>query len=343
MKPIKTAIASYGLSGRVFHAPFLHADPGFELLAAVERSREVIGGVYRGVRSVRTFAEVLAMDDIELVVVNTPDSTHYEYVKMALEAGKHVVVEKPFVTTVAEAEELTALASRKGLLLTAYQNRRFDGDFMTVRQLVETGALGRVVEYNAAFERFRAVREGTWKEAADGRVGLLYNLGSHSIDQAMVLFGMPRQVWATMDVVRDGGQVVDYFQIVLTYERLRVNLRASMSAREPGPNFAVHGTTGSYTLCCIDPQEAELVAGKAPGGEGWGMIPEERRGILHNDAGRAPCPGIPGDYSLYYRNIYDVLRNGAQPEVSHRQMVDLIRLLEACYQSSERGCGVSMG
>jgi predicted dehydrogenase len=280
---------------------------------------------------------LIALPQIELVVVNTPDVTHYAYTKAALEAGKHVVVEKPFVTTVAQAEELISLAAKKGLLLTVYQNRRLDGDFLSARHLIETGALGRVTEYNAAFERFRDVRTDTWKEARDSRVGLLYNLGSHSIDQALVLFGVPQWVWCTMDIVRDGGQVVDYFQIVLGYQRMRANLRASMRNCEPGPNLAVHGTSGSYSIYAIDPQEERLKAGAIPGGPEWGTMPPEKWGIFNDGARREPYPTIAGDYSLYYNNIHDCLRLGAAPDVTHTQMLALIRLLEACYESNESG------
>ncbi|MDR2886087.1 MAG: Gfo/Idh/MocA family oxidoreductase [Rikenellaceae bacterium] len=342
MKPIKVGLASYGMSGQVFHAPFIAADPHFELTAAVERSKDLIRERYPAVQVVRSFGELIALPGIELVVVNTPDVTHYEYSKLALEAGKHVVVEKPFVTTIAQAEELTALAAEKGLLLTAYQNRRLDGDFRTARHLIETGELGRVIEYNAAFERFRDVRTETWKERTDTRVGLLYNLGSHSLDQALVLFGMPQWVWCTMDVVRDGGQVCDYFQIMLGYPRMRANLRASMRSREPGPNIAVHGTQGSYAVSGVDPQEETLKAGATPGGEGWGSVPPEKWGTLNNDAGRAPYPTIAGDYALYYKNIHDCLRHGAAPDVTTVQMVDLIRLLETCYESNETGRRVEM-
>ncbi len=342
MKPIKTGLASYGMSGQVFHAPFLEKSPGFSLAACVERSKDLIRGRYPHVLSVCTFDELLKVPDLELVVVNTPDVTHYSYVKAALEAGKHVVVEKPFVSTLAQAEELTALAQRLGLLLTVYQNRRLDGDFRTIRQLVEQGALGRVIEYNASFERFREVNAASWKDSADGRVGLLYNLGSHSIDQAMTLLGMPEAIWCTTDITRKGGQVIDYFQVVMRYPRCRVNLRASMRIKEMGSNFAVHGDEGSYVVHYIDPQEALLKEGAVPGGEGWGEVSPEEWGVLNNGDGRRQYPTVRGDYGLYYENIYDCLRNGAEPDVTHAQMLGLMRLLEAAVESAATGCEVRL-
>ena len=338
MKPIKTAVASFGLSGQVFHAPFLDLHPGFDLVAIGERSKDLVRQRYPDVVRPASFEELISIREVELVVVNTPDVTHYDYCRMALLSDKHVVVEKPFVFTVKEAEELTALARKRNRLLTVYQNRRFDGDFRTVKQIRDPGRLGRIVEFESDFQRYRNfVVEGTWKERVDRRVGMTYNLGSHSLDQALVLFGMPEGLWATVDILRDGGCVDDYFHIVLLYPRLKVTLRAGYLMREQGPRFTLHGTAGSYMVYGIDPQEEELKAGALPGGEGWGSVPESQWGILNTDAGRTRYPTLAGDYRLYYDGIYRTLRGGDAPEVSHSQMTDLVRLLEACFESSETG------
>lgn len=338
MKPIKTGIASYGLSGQVFHAPFLHENPGFELTAVVERTRDLVRERYPYVKRITSYEALLADPEIELVVVNTPDTTHYEFVKMALAAGKHVIVEKPFVSSLDEAEELVSLAEQSGRLLTVYQNRRFDGDFMTVKQINESGALGRVVEFDSAYQRFRnQVVGGTWKERADRHVGLTYNLGSHSVDQALVLFGMPDAVSADIEIMRDGGMVDDYFNITLYYPRLRANLKAGYLMREAGPHYRLHGMAGSYVVYGMDPQEEGLKVGLLPGDEHYGVFPEGQWGILHTDAGREKYPTLNGNYMLYYDNIYDVIRRGARPEVTHVQMLELIRILEACFKSKESG------
>jgi len=336
--PVQTGIAAYGLSGRVFHAPFLHANPGFELTAVVERSRDTVHERYPHTMRLTSFDELIAQPAIELVVVNTPDVTHYEFCHAALEAGKHVVVEKPFVFTLAEAETLIALAKARGLLLTVYQNRRFDGDFRTVQQVIRSGVLGRIVEFNSAFQRYRNfIVEGSWKERADRRVGMTCNLGSHSLDQALVLFGMPDAVWADIEILRDGGQVDDYFNITLYYPRLRANLKAGYLMRGEGPRFTLHGTAGSCMFYGIDPQEKALGAGAMPDGEGWGSYPPSHRGVLTTDAGENEYRILNGNYMLYYDNLYNVIRQSAQPEVNHAQMLGLIRLLEACFESSESG------
>lgn len=338
MKPIKTGIASYGLSGQVFHTPFVHANPGFELTAVVERSRDLVRARYPQVRRETSYESLLADPQIELVVVNTPDTTHYEFVKMALAAGKHVIVEKPFVSSLGEAEELVSLAEREGLLLTVYQNRRFDGDFQTVKQIYDSGALGRVVEFDSAYQRFRnVVVAGTWKERADRHVGLTYNLGSHAVDQALVLFGMPDAVFADIDTLRDGSAVDDYFNITLYYPRMRANLKAGYLMREPGPHYRLHGTAGSYVVYGMDPQEEGLKVDVLPGNEAYGVFPESQWGVLHTDAGREKFPTVNGNYMRYYDNIYDVLRRGSRPEVTHVQMLELIRILESCFASRDSG------
>lgn len=343
MKPIKTGIASYGLSGQVFHAPFIATHPGFELTAIVERSKELSRERYPDAMLLRSFDELIASTRIELVIVNTPDVTHYDYCKAALLADKHVVVEKPFVFSIAQAEELIALAARRGKLLTVYQNRRFDDDFRTVQNVVAGGELGRIVEFNSAFESYRNfIAEGTWKERSEKRVGLTYNLGSHSVDQALVLFGMPDGVWATLDVLRSGGEVDDYFNIVLLYPRLKVNLKAGYLMRESGPRFVVHGTLGSYMSHGSDPQEQRLKQGDMPVGAGWGVRNEMQWGVLHTDIAREKYPMAEGNYRLFYDNIYDCLRKTATPHVTQLQMLQLIRLLDACVESNDTGRVVSM-
>lgn len=333
---IKAGIASYGLSGQVFHAPFINAHSGFELTAIVERSKNLASERYPHVKIMRSFEELLELD-IELVVVNTPDTTHYQYCKMALQAGKNVVVEKPFVFTLAEARELTDLARSKNLLITVYQNRRYDGDFQTMKQLIHSGRLGRIVELESAFQRYRPhIVPSTWKETADKRVGITYNLGSHLCDQALVLFGKPEAVWATLGTMRDGGQIDDYFRIEMYYPCVKVSLRAGMLIREQSPRFALHGTLGSYVKYGLDPQEELLKHGAVPTEKLWCGESEEYWGILHDEGGRGKYPTVDGNYMSYYQNIYDVLRCGAQADVTHDQMLIDMQILEAAFESHEQ-------
>ena len=342
--PIKTGIAAYGLSGQVFHAPFISAHPGFELTAAVERHNKRIETDYPGVRSVESFEEMLRMDEIELIVVNTPDATHFEMCRRALEAGKHVIVEKPFVASTSEAETLIEIAEKRGLLLTVYQNRRWDNDFLTVRKIIDSGELGRVVEFQSSFQRFRpALAQSAWKEEpGPSRVGITRNLVSHLCDQAVVLFGMPQKLWATLGHLRDGSRIDDYSLAVLLYPQLKVVLRASMLVREEAPRFAVHGTKGSYVKFGTDPQEHLLRYEKAtPSCSVWCTEQESEWGIMNTESGRAPYPSVAGNYMRFYDNIYDVIRKGKPAEITHTEMMNDIRILDAIFESDRTGMTIS--
>ena len=243
MKSIITGLASYGMSGSLFHAPFLSIHPGFDLKFIVERTKNLSNERYPDIQVLRSFDELIAKPEIELVVVNTPDVTHYEYTKKALLAGKHIVVEKPFVFTVDEGNELIALAKEKALMLCVFQNRRWDGDFLTIQKIVKSGALGRIIEFSSAYQRYRNfINKDSWKEVADIRVGITYNLGSHMVDQAVVLFGIPDAVFACIDKVREGTEVDDYYHIQLLYPQVKVSLRASFLVREETPRYYIHGT-----------------------------------------------------------------------------------------------------
>ena len=336
---IKTGLAAFGLSGQVFHAPFIEAHPNFKLTAIVERSRKKAAETYPHIRSVASFDELLRQD-IELVVVDTPDATHYALCRAALEAGKHVVVEKPFVTTRQQAEELIGLAEHRGLRLTVYQTRRWDGDFLSVRRIVESGALGRIVEFQSSFQRYRPqITQSVWKEAPDGaRVGITYNLCSHLCDQAVALFGKPEGVWATLASQRDGSRIDDYSFIELMYPGVKVSLRAGMLIREEGPRFAVHGTAGSYVKYGLDPQENALRhEGAVPTTGTWCRESEEKWGILHTDEGRRKYPTLAGNYMRFYDGMYASIRENAAPVVSHEDMLTDLAILDAAFESHRTG------
>lgn len=247
MKTINTALCSYGLSGRVFHAPFIDLHPGFQLTGSWERSKKLIQKDYPNAKSYPYLEVLLVDDEVELVVVNTPTYTHYDYTKQALLAGKHVVVEKAFTTTVAEAEELKELAEKQEKKLSVYQNRRWDSDFKTVKKIVQEGLLGDIVEAEFHFVRYKPTLSPKQHLEVPGRgAGLLKDLGPHLIDQALHLFGMPHAVFADIRITRQASQVDDYFELILYYDKLRVKLKASFLVREPVPSYILHGTNGSF-------------------------------------------------------------------------------------------------
>ncbi len=339
-------VASYGMSGLVFHAPLLHVNPGFEIVSILERSRKLSAERYPDVKVVRDYRDLLKDDRIELLVVNTPDPLHFEMTHQALEAGKNVVVEKPFVKDSREGEILIDLAGKKGLLLSVFHNRRWDGDFLTVQKILEEGVLGRLVEYEAHFDRFRNfIQEDTWKEEK-GSGSTLYNLGSHLIDQALVLFGKPGYVYADIRTQRDGGRVDDAFTILLGYPGINVTLKASYLVREAGPRYYLHGTEGSFLKHGLDPQENALKNGIWPLGDEWGKEPESHWGVLHAGNGEKEFRGkyetLPGCYPAYYDSIYRALTEKTEPAVTALQANLVIRVIEAACESNEKGCRIPL-
>lgn len=339
MQPVKTALASFGMSSKVFHAPLLHVNERFEIRKIMERSGNKSQGSYPYARIVRDFQDLCNDDDIELIIVNTPDHTHYDLARAAILAGKNVIVEKPFTLKHSHALELADLARNKPVMLSVFQNRRWDGDFLTLQKVIEGNHLGKIVEFESHFDRFRNfIKEDTWKEDASTGTGNLYNLGSHLIDQAMVLFGKPHSVTADVRIMRPGGSIDDSFELWLGYDDLKVTVSGSMLVREPGPRFALHGTGGSFLKWGLDPQEEALNKGFLPEGQEWGAEEESDWGVIHSSLGGSVFRGtfetLPGNYQEYYDDIYRAIRNKTEPLVTPDQAALTIRVIEAALESS---------
>ncbi|MEZ4827321.1 MAG: Gfo/Idh/MocA family oxidoreductase [Bacteroidia bacterium] len=340
--PIKTALLSFGMSGRVFHGPFLHAHPGFEIAKVWQRSKSDVHDMFPYTTIVRSMEEILEDQAIELVFVNTPDIHHHAHTLAALHAGKHVVVEKPFTITPGEAQELVDVAAEKNLMLSVYQNRRWDSDFRTLKQVIASGWLGRLVEIHSGYQRYRNfIQPNTWKEAPLPGAGIVYNLGSHLIDQALHLLGMPEEVFADIRTQRTGGQIPDHFQITLFYNELKFNLMAGYLVREPGPRFKVLGTEGTYIKYGMDPQEEMLKLGTLPVGANWGAEPESEWGSIHTTVGGMTVKGkiesLKGNYMDYYQNIYEAIREGKPLAVPGSDGVRTIKVIEAAVKSFSEG------
>jgi scyllo-inositol 2-dehydrogenase (NADP+) len=345
---IKTAVIGFGLAGRVFHGPFVSAVPGLKLEAIVQRKGDEAAKAYPSARILRSVDEALNDASIQLIVVATPNETHFELGKRALLAGKHVVIDKPFAATSAEAAELKELAEKKGLVLAPFHNRRWDGDFLTVRRLLREDAVGRLVTYESHFDRFRPLpRENTWKEGASAANGLLMDLGPHLVDQALALFGAHEGITASVRRDRDATDIEDAFDITLEYPRLRAHCRSSMLAADAAPRFLLHGVKGSYKKWGLDPQEPTLVGGgKVPRmGEGeWLAEPESEWGTLTvapvladpGNLNRTKVKTELGDYRLYYANVRDAINGAAKLEVTPEDGWRVIRLLEMARESWEK-------
>jgi scyllo-inositol 2-dehydrogenase (NADP+) len=338
MIPIKTAICSFGMSGRVFHAPFLHVSPEFQLYSVWEREKNLAKQIYPSIKVCRTLEELLADDAVELVVVNTPNYTHYDYAKQALQAGKHVIVEKPFTVTEKEGLELIALAKAVGKKITSYQSRRFDSDYRTIKKIVDSGVLGKIVEAELHYDRYTpALSPKVHKETPGPGRGLLYDLGSHMIDQALQLFGDPEAVFADIFIIRDNSKVDDYMELLLFYPGLRVRIKSSYLVREPLPAYSIFGHLGTFLKTRTDVQERHLLAGEMPGGEGWGVEPETECGLLHTEIDgkvvREYVPTERGNYMDFFTGVYEAIRNGKPLPVTAEEAVRIIRVIEKAYES----------
>jgi predicted dehydrogenase len=368
--PIRTAVLGFGLAGKVFHCPFISAVPGLELTSIVQRKGDEAARAYPQARILRSVDEAFRDPAIDLIVVATPSETHFDLAAQAMQAGKHVVVDKPLTSSSKSAQALGALAKSHSRILAPFHNRRWDGDFLTLRKLLHEGSLGRVVEIVSRFDRYRPLqRPNTWKEVASPATGFLYDLGPHLVDQALTLFGPPARITASVRHDRERTDVDDAFDLVLDYDlaygrALRYSCHATMLAADPSPRFLVNGTQGSYRKYGVDPQEPTLLnTGRRPpvlGSQdpwlpepgvpgqlaGWGEEPETAWGTLTlcpdlNDPAtltRSPLPTIPGDYRLFYANVRDTILGKAKLAVTPEDAFRTLRILDLARESHQQRC-----
>lgn len=339
MKPINTALCSFGMSGWVFHAPFLSADPHFNFYGVWERTKNLAQEKYPGIKTFRTMEDLLADENIELVIVNTPSVTHFELSMQVIDAGKHLIVEKPFTATALQAEELIAAAKKKNVKLSVYQNRRYDSDYRTVKKILDEGLLGKIIDAEIHYDRYTPeLSYKVHKETPTPAVGCVYDLGSHLIDQALQLFGMPIALFADIAINRPGSKVDDYFDIKLFYSSHRITLKSSYYVREALPGYIFHGSFGSFIKHKTDVQETDLQAHKKPGGPDWGKEPESQKGFLHTEKNgkviKEYVPSLRGNYGDYYDGMYDAIRNDASVPVTPESAMDVIKIIEAAYKSN---------
>ncbi|MCX2525066.1 oxidoreductase [Larsenimonas rhizosphaerae] len=334
----RVALIGFGLAGKAFHAPLISTTPGLELSRVVTRQTELVHAEYPEAHAC-SLQDALNDDDIDLVVVATPNDTHAEIAMKALEHGKHVVVDKPFALSLDEATLLARKAEGSGLMLAVFHNRRWDADFLTIRALLEEGTLGELKQFESCFNKFRpAVDHGQWKEQPGPGSGNWMDLGAHLGDQALQLFGRPDGIYADLGILREGGQATDYFHVVLRYNGFRVLLHGGVVACEPAPRFSLHGTTGSYTIYGMDPQEAALRSGARPGFEGWGADPVPGTITRHANGHlvRETWPSLHGNYPAFYEGVRHALQHNGDAPVSLSSALDTMRLLELGKQSAEQ-------
>ena len=323
---INTALVGFGLAGKVFHAPSVSVIESLCLKKIVSSRKKDIKVLYPNIDVVESIDEVLG-EDIDLIIIATPNHMHYQQCRRAILAGKHVVVDKPFTVTFKEASELVELAKEKSVKLSVFHNRRFDGDFLSVKELINGGKLGNINYFESNFNRFRpVVNLDKWRETTDAAGGIFYDLAPHLIDQAVNLFGPPIKVLCDIDKIRKNAKNDDYFHIILSYEKMRIHLNASMLTKNLRERFLIQGDKGSFAKFGMDPQEEFLKTG---------VDAEDNYGKLDLASGIEKVEILKGDYSLYYQNIADSILNQTELKVTGQEALFIMKLIEICKESSK--------
>ncbi|HVM89814.1 MAG TPA: oxidoreductase [Puia sp.] len=345
IQPLKIGIAGFGQAAKVMHAPFLSSMEEYKLVSVLERHNNDSQQRYPYVKMVRTFDELIELPDIEIIVITTPNNTHFDYAKRGLLAGKHIVLEKPFTITSDDAKNLIEVSQKANRVLSVFQNRRYVCDFLTIRKILAENLLGPVVEFEAHYDRYRpGPKPNAWRERNEPGSGILYDLGSHLIDQALFLFGIPKTINADVRKQRPHAKIDDYFDLSLDYGFTKVILKSGMLVREPGPRYMVHGTIGSYIKSGEDPQEELLKAGAIPNSPDWGKEAEENWGVLHTEINnkiiRERYPSLHGNFGLYYKNLYETIRNNQPLKEKAEHGYNTIRMIELALESHQKKCTV---
>lgn len=344
MPDLNVGLIGYGYAGATFHAPLIDSVPGLRLTAVVSSKPAEVLAAWPAVTVEPGPDALLARGDIDLVVIATPNRTHYPLAAAALAAGKHVVVDKPFTLTAAEAGTLIEAARQAGRQLSVFHNRRWDSDFLTLQAVLAAGTLGRPVHFESRFDRYRPAVRARWRESAEPGAGLWYDLGPHLVDQALQLFGLPDAIGLERARLRDGADSDDWFLAVLQYPRLRAVLRASTLAADAGPRLTLHGTGGSFAKSAPDPQEAALKAGLRPTGPDWGHDPEPATLTLPDGNGlrQVTLPCRPGDYRQYYAGVRAAIAGASPAPVTAGQALAVMRIIEAGCRADAEGRRISL-
>lgn len=334
---INAGIAGFGLSGKIFHAPFIKAHPNFKLHTIHSTGQEA-AALYPEALVVTDYNVLLGNPEIDLVVICTPHQFHANQAMQALNAGKHVVIEKPVAMSSNEVELLIETANSTGKMFFPYHNRRWDGDFLTLKHIIKQGYLGNIMEFESHFDRWSpTISRAEWRYNNEEGGGMLFDLGPHLIDQAISLFGLPGAVWCMLYIQREGSVVNDSFDLKLVYPGMTATLKAGVFVMEAGPRFQVHGTKGSYVKYGIDPQESMLKKGRKPLSKNFGVEPKKYSGLLHskkdNKTIRFRHETLPGNYMGFYESVFEAVTLGAEPEVTASDALYNIKIIEAALKS----------
>jgi predicted dehydrogenase len=345
-KKINVGLAGFGVAAKYMHAPFLLTDSNYEVVAVLERHKNESQQLFPDARIMRSIEDLLSVEEIELIIITTPNDSHLPYAMQSLGAGKHVVLEKPFTITSNDALQLIEAAKESGKILSVFQNRRYVADFLTIKEILNKKLLGDVHEFEGHYDRYRPdAKPNAWREKAKPGSGILYDLGSHLIDQAFVLFGLPKNITADIRHQRPHAIVDDYFDLRLDYGFTKLILKAGMLVREPGPRYQIHGTKGSYIKYGEDPQEVLLRAGILPTAADWGLEKEEIYGLLHTEIEgeivKEKYASQRGNYGYYYKNLYNAIMQNAPLREKPEHGYNTIKLIELAIESNRQKATLS--
>ena len=335
--PIRTALIGYGSVAEKMHAPLISVCPDLDFVSVVERNGNRCEEKFPNVRTFRSLDELLEADFADLICITTPNEFHFPMAKQCLLAGKHVVVDKPVTIFPHEAEELEQIAKEKNLICSVFHNRRYDGDFRTLQKLVSDQTLGKLVYLESHFDRFRPQVSENWREKNVPGNGITYDLGSHLIDQVVLLFGKPDSIYANIQKQRKNAVADDFFDISLYYSGFKARVTAGVLVNVPTPKFLLLGEKGSYQKFFLDVQEQAFKDGKRPEGDNWGVDPEDRWGKLYLENETKPLPTEKGDYRIFYQNVADAITQGTQLQVTLPQTVVVLKIIGASFLSSKEG------
>ncbi|MFN3998876.1 Gfo/Idh/MocA family oxidoreductase [Algoriphagus sp.] len=339
--PIRTALVGYGSVAEKMHAPLISVCPDLDFVAVVERNGNRCEEKFPNVMTVRSLDELLSGDFADLICITTPNEFHFPMAKQCLLAGKHVVVDKPVTIYSHEAVELDQIAKEKNLICSVFHNRRYDGDFRTLQKLVAEKTLGELVYLESHFDRFRPVVSENWREKDVPGNGITFDLGSHLIDQVVLLFGKPESIFADIQKQRKNAIADDYFDISLFYEGFKARVTAGVLVNVPTPKFLLLGEKGSYQKFFLDVQEQAFKDGRIPEGKNWGVDPEERWGKLYLENETVPLQTVNGDYRIFYQNVADAILKDVPLQVTLPQTISVLKIIESAFKSAKEGRKVS--
>ena len=329
---LTVAIIGFGLSGRYLQAPFFEANKNF-FLKTILSNHQNPKQFFPSVNVVKNIEDILNDPSIDLVSICSPNKTHYNYAKLALNAGKHVLVEKPFTAFSKQAMELISLSKSKNKIISVFQNRRFDSDFLTVKKLIDSKKLGEVLNFEIHYNRFKPeLNLKKWKETNDEGSGIIYDLGAHIIDQAIALFGIPLNIWGQSFTQRKNSLIQDAFDIKLDYGKLKVTLRSSLIVPEQSARYIIHGSEGSFIKYGLDVQEDNLKAGMQPTDKGFGIEPIEQQGTMfthhENETNSQSVNTERGNWALLFENLYEAIVYGRELLIKPQDVLQQIKIIE---------------